>query len=100
MILLESARPRALTSKSLPVLTGDYAGGSTGDPKVILLVTFVDWAKKIVTNEWTPYGHRRGGRNSDVDLILSQKRKKIIFSQIESTFGFENCISTLKMPND
>ena len=44
--------------------------GSGGDPKVILLVTFVDWAKKIVTHErrtdrWT---HRRDGRNSDVDF--------------------------------
>ena len=45
---------QALPSERLPALPRNYAGGrpqgSGGDPKVILLVTFVDLAKKkIVT---------------------------------------------------
>ena len=55
--------------------------GIGGDLKVILLVTFVDWAKKKIlwrTNEWTDIGHwtsdtvwtdRCVGRNSDVDMV-------------------------------
>ncbi len=41
---------QALPSESLPALSWDYGGGqpqeSGGDPKVILLVTFVDLAEK------------------------------------------------------
>ena len=44
---------QALPSESLPACPQDYTGGPTrgpgGDPNVILLVKFVDWAKKIVT---------------------------------------------------
>ncbi len=62
-------------------LPWDYAGGrphgSGGDTKVILLVTFVDWAKKIVmdgrtnkqTNERTEtWTDRLVGRNSDLEI--------------------------------
>ena len=55
-------------------MAGVDPGGSGGDPKVILLVTFVDWAKKnFVTDGPTngltdPWTDRLDGKNSDLDI--------------------------------
>ena len=52
---------RALPSKSLPALPQDYGKGrprgSGGDPEVILLLTFVDWVKKIVRTDTAVWLH-------------------------------------------
>ena len=55
--------------KSQPIIyILESTTGSEGDPEVILLVTFVDWVKKIVTDERTdPRMDRCVGRNNDLD---------------------------------
>ena len=64
-------------SESLRALPRNYAGGqplgTEGNPKVILLVTFADWAKnKFVTYALTKvrWTDRLDGRNSDLDLLI------------------------------
>ena len=67
-----------LLSESLPALPWDYAVGQPrglgGDPKVILLVTFVDWGGGgelflRITDGWTDSGtDRLVGQNSDLDV--------------------------------
>ena len=52
-VLLESSRLRALPREILPTINLAHAPpglrqGSGVDPKVILFVRFVDWAKKIL----------------------------------------------------
>ena len=58
---------RALPSESSPTLPQDYAGGqhrgSGGDPKMILLVTFIDWAKLIFCDART---HERTHGQTDM----------------------------------
>ena len=53
----------AFLSEILPTLPQDYAGvqpqGPEGDPEVILLVTFVDWAKI----KFVMYGRTDGRTN-------------------------------------
>ena len=66
---------RALPSESLPVVNLACAPpglhcGSGDDPKVILLVTFVNWARKNCDAGRTD---RHVGRNSDVDVVAILK---------------------------